>query len=399
MQKLKRLLFLQNFTANCIVIFPLYSIMFADRGHLSIPQINILFAIWVATALIAEIPTGIIADRYSRKTLLVVAQLLKGLAYFCWLVSPHFVGFAVGFVLSGVGYALESGALQAFIYDELSAKNAQKQYAKILTLTTTAAYLGMFVAYGVVTMLISHKINYALLLIVSFGMNLVAAGIMAAIPHVKQTHEETPKKHLQLLAEAGRFVIARPLVWRIVLWLGVIMGLRSWFEEYMPLHYRTASVPTRWIPVALMCGLALYISTNWIAHRLTATRAFMRTMLYIASCLLLMATAFVHGVALVVLGSVLCMMIWRWLQIIFDVDLQDNVPGHIRATTSSIAAFLSEIIGIGVPLIFAALSKYYGGAHGVSYLALGALIVWPALLGLSYMFVRTRPNNRTQTSV
>ena len=92
--------------------------MFAEKG-LSDGQISALFLIWSAVGIIAEVPTGAIADRFSRRGALAAGSVPAGLGYALWILLPGFPGYAAGFVLWGLGGALASGSLEALLYDGL----------------------------------------------------------------------------------------------------------------------------------------------------------------------------------------------------------------------------------------------------------------------------------------
>ena len=107
-------------------IYPLYALLFADSG-LSDAEISALFALWSAVGIITEVPSGALADRFGRRTALVVGALVQALGYASWVVFPEFLGF----VLWGLGGALASGAQEALLHDGLVAVGAAQHYARV----------------------------------------------------------------------------------------------------------------------------------------------------------------------------------------------------------------------------------------------------------------------------
>lgn len=105
--------------SDALPIYPLYALLFLDSG-LSIGQISLLFAIWSGVSVVAEVPTGALADRYSRRAALVAHGMLQAAGYALWILVPGFAGFAVGFVLWGLGGTLASGTFEALLYDSLA---------------------------------------------------------------------------------------------------------------------------------------------------------------------------------------------------------------------------------------------------------------------------------------
>ena len=61
--------------SELVPYYPLYALLFLDTG-LSEAQISVLFALWSITAFVAEVPTGALADRWSRRGSLMLAGFL-----------------------------------------------------------------------------------------------------------------------------------------------------------------------------------------------------------------------------------------------------------------------------------------------------------------------------------
>ena len=117
--------------ADAVPLYPLYALLFADSG-LSGAQISALFAIWSAVGLVAEVPSGALADRFGRRAALVAAGVLQAVGYALWIGAARtFAGFAAGFVLWGLGGSLVSGAREALLYDGLAAVGAEACYARV----------------------------------------------------------------------------------------------------------------------------------------------------------------------------------------------------------------------------------------------------------------------------
>src|ERR1700704_1014845 len=76
-------LYAYSFIEDFVLLYPVYALLFSDTG-LSVWQISSLFAIWSATSLILEVPSGAWADAVSRKLLLVTGPLLTAVGFALW---------------------------------------------------------------------------------------------------------------------------------------------------------------------------------------------------------------------------------------------------------------------------------------------------------------------------
>ncbi len=89
-----------------------------ERG-LTLFQVNSISAIIIGTIFLAEVPTGLIADRIGRKWSIVLAMALQVIGEVLYLFSRDYWAFAGIAVIAGVGFAFSSGAVEALIYDTL----------------------------------------------------------------------------------------------------------------------------------------------------------------------------------------------------------------------------------------------------------------------------------------
>ena len=62
--------------SELVPLYPLYALLFLDTG-LSATDVSLLFAAWSLTAVLTEVPAGALADRWSRRGVLVVAGVLE----------------------------------------------------------------------------------------------------------------------------------------------------------------------------------------------------------------------------------------------------------------------------------------------------------------------------------
>jgi MFS family permease len=78
-----------------------------------------------------EIPTGVVADRFGRRTSRILSRAVACSATLMMLASRDFPGFAFAFVLTALGYNLESGAGDALVYDSLVDLGREGEYMKV----------------------------------------------------------------------------------------------------------------------------------------------------------------------------------------------------------------------------------------------------------------------------
>ena len=96
------------------------------------------------TIFIFEVPTGIVADTISRKISIIIGVFLIGIGFLVQAFFPLFFMILLAQVLWGIGYTFTSGALQAWITDEIGEEKAATAFLR----ATQLQQVGGLVAIG-----------------------------------------------------------------------------------------------------------------------------------------------------------------------------------------------------------------------------------------------------------
>ncbi len=122
---------------NVRFYYPVFTILFLDYG-LSIEQFALLNTVWAFTIVLAEVPSGALADLIGRKRLLVTTSLLMIAEMLLLSFVPLgnsslvFYAFLLNRILSGLAEALASGADEAMAYDTLVVSGNPDDWPKVL---------------------------------------------------------------------------------------------------------------------------------------------------------------------------------------------------------------------------------------------------------------------------
>lgn len=105
--------FLGSFAGTTAVVY------YLDSGHLNPLELVTLGTAVELAYLVAQLPTGILADLVSRRLCVVLGWILLGIGFAEQGLSPAFPNLVVAQVVLGVGAALQTGAQEAWIAGEL----------------------------------------------------------------------------------------------------------------------------------------------------------------------------------------------------------------------------------------------------------------------------------------
>ena len=82
-------------------------------------QLILVGTVLELTVLLADVPTGVLADVYSRRLSMIVGYVLVGIGYMLEGSLPIFASILLAQVVWGFGFTFVSGAFQAWLSDEL----------------------------------------------------------------------------------------------------------------------------------------------------------------------------------------------------------------------------------------------------------------------------------------
>ncbi|HKJ04547.1 MAG TPA: MFS transporter [Geopsychrobacteraceae bacterium] len=132
-----RLFILFRVLFNARFYYPVFSILFLDFG-LTLAQFAVLNAVWAATIVLCEVPSGALADTIGRRNLLVFAGLMMVIEITLWAFVPRdnlqllFWVFVLNRILSGMAEAAASGADEALAYDSLKQEGKIEDWGHVL---------------------------------------------------------------------------------------------------------------------------------------------------------------------------------------------------------------------------------------------------------------------------
>ena len=129
-------------------LLPIVLLFFLERG-ISITGFMLLMASLNLSSVAAELPTGLFADRFSRKWSIFVGALLGCGGVLVLIFAVDYSVMLVGFMAVGIGAAFASGADIALFYDSIKGAGwegrSQPLLARALAIENVGMVSGMFV--------------------------------------------------------------------------------------------------------------------------------------------------------------------------------------------------------------------------------------------------------------
>jgi MFS family permease len=225
---------------NSRFYYPVLAVLFLDLG-LSATQYTLLNFAWAVAILLTDVPAGVLADRFGRKPLVVVAAVCMVGEMTLLILAPRnggvtlFLFCLANRVLSGVAEGMASGADEALVFDSLAERNRSDEWPLVLDQVMRWQSAGMVIA-----MLVGGAAYDPVF------MNRLA-GIVGLAPHLEQS-------------TTLRFPICLNLL-TALLALTVVLG----FQEPIPKKSHSAPVAPGQPETTLSAWNLLLSAGKWIA--------------------------------------------------------------------------------------------------------------------------------------
>ncbi|WP_199536804.1 MFS transporter [Spongiactinospora gelatinilytica] len=346
-----RRLYAYAFLDDFILLYPVYALLFAKTG-LSAAQISTLFVIWSVASFAFEVPSGLLADLFSRRLLLVISPIVTGAGYALWTFLPGYPSFAAGFVLWGAGTALTSGAWEALVYEELARIGRADSYARVIGRARAMGSTAILAASALAAPVLAWG-GHPALGAASIAVCLLGAVAGMALPETRAS----PGQDAGAAGSAGEQGGARALLrdalaavrqapaLRLTLLLASLLTGVTAIDEYLPMLAAGTGVALAAVPLLVLVTDVGAVAGGWLAGR--GTRWLTPVLALAAVCLAVGAATGPAGFALVgvAFGG------FRWAMAAADARLQEQVGDRYRATITSAAGFGSEVVAV---LLFAA---------------------------------------------
>ncbi|MDA1316867.1 MAG: MFS transporter [bacterium] len=389
MRRLISKLILFQFTNELILLYPVYILLFQKHG-LDPFSISIILAIWAGSKLILEVPSGILADRFSRRNLILIGRVFKVCAFITWLFAGSgflfgpFWYFAIGFILWGISGALFSGTFLAFVYDELKAYGHESDYEKVqgwmitasVSGVATALFVGGFVA----------EISYGYVFAVSIISTCVAFGIMLTIKSVQKVKSTEEKNYLKFLMIVLHAAKKNSYLTKIIVLLVLVTGIYASAEEFYPFLFGDLGFREGMIGLLYSINFVFILLGSLAVGYMSSRKGNWESILALFAGI---------GFVLLALGKVTLLLpgifIAALLITIFEIRLtnkiQSQIESHERATILSISSFLVEGFGLIMFLIYGFITNTYGSFQLLMVVGLGIIVF--SILGMM-MFWRKK---------
>lgn len=208
------------------MMFTVTSLYEATVAGLTPVQLILVGTTLEISAFVFEVPTGIVADVYSRRLSIIIGYLLMGVGFLVEGFFPAFLPILIAQVIWGLGYTFTSGATQAWISDEIGEDDANKLFIRATQIGLFSSLIGMGLAILVGANSVAMPLRVG-----SIGVLLIGITLAIIMPetgfHPTPREDRTTWGHMWHTFKQGVDTVrAKPRLMNIV-FIGLFYGIYS----------------------------------------------------------------------------------------------------------------------------------------------------------------------------
>src|SRR5919106_1816280 len=359
-------------------LFPLYVASFLQGLALWVPieklfmttigfdaaSIGLMAAVYAIVVPVLEVPSGILADRWSRRGVLMLACLAAIASVVIGGLSQSVPVYMVAAAFLGVYFALQSGTLESIVYDtvleETGDSEAFERTIGRVRVVESAALVASALAGGAIAQVAPLQITYFL----TAPLLGLSALMLFRFREPRLHKSDDPEPLRRQIATTYRTILAGGHL-RLVVALTIVGSLlMQGMLEFGPLWLVALLVPpflygphwaglTGALGVGGVVGARAWFTRRWAVWILSAA---------VVACGVVLA---VSQHALLVVGvQVLLTLVVVAVSIPVTRSLHDAVPSTIRAGVASGVGTLTWLAFVPFALVFGAVSEAAGLERG-----------------------------------
>ena len=317
-------------------------ILFFIQNGLSLLQIGLLESIFHGTSLLCEIPSGMLADRFSYKTNLYLARLSSiGSSILILFGQGNFWIYAIAMMVNAWSYNFDSGTSTAFLFDSAVEAGQKDRYLQISSFLSGVAEVTRTLGTVVAGFFIHGALAWTYY--IAIGLSLLSILLIFLMKEPESKSDErnhlTLKRILEVVKQEWQ---DKPVLIYWMLTYQLVGTIMCMFYFY---YQQKISDLTSWqVSLIMLIGsgfnlLAVYLASQ-IGKKWNSNQVFPILVALTGLALLLVGVKTPFAYLSVYL---LTNALYAVYQPIYYNDLQAYLPSSVRATMLSINSMMFSL--------------------------------------------------------
>jgi predicted MFS family arabinose efflux permease len=334
--------------------------LFMTQIGFNAASVGILAAAYAAVVPLLEVPSGILADRGSRRWVMVYATVALMASSLLGGLSTNVIMYVLAAMILGVYFAMNSGTIDSIVYDvvleETGSNDLYETWIGRVRMVESAAFVTSALAGGVLANWTSARLTY--FASVPFVALAVVAFLRFDEPRLHRSGDPVAlRRHI---AVTFRTMTRQPEVRRVMLLAALAALVSQAIFEFGPLWLVALHAPAvlfgpYWAALVSTLGLGGYLTSKLhLDHRTTLI------VLAAAGPSAAVTLVLSRSLAAVIVAQAALALLLAIIGTHAGRLLHDLVPSTIRTAVSSGAGTLSWVLFLPFSLVFGRLAREHG---------------------------------------
>lgn len=347
-------------------------------------SVGVMAAAYAAVVPLLEVPSGILADRWSRNWVMVCASIALAASSLLGGLSTTVTTYVLAAMILGVYFAMNSGTVDSVVYDvvmeETGSSALYETWIGRVRMVESGAFVVSALVGGVLAEWTSARFTYFA------SVPFVALAVLAFLRFDEpRLHRSTEPVSLRShIALTFRTMTRQREVVRVMLLAALVALVSQMVFEFGPLWLVALAAPAvlygpYWAALVSTLGLGGYLVSKLRLERRTTV-----VMLALLGPVVTATIALSRSLAAVVVAQVALALLLAVIGIHAGRLLHDSVPSTVRAGVASGVGTLSWVLFVPISVVFGWLARAQGVHRSGWILTATALIVGVLLVVSSF---------------
>lgn len=311
--------------------------------------IGVNVAVFSIVILLLEFPSGVLADKWSRKGTMILSSIALTISSIIGAFSTTILSYLLMSVFWGVFVALQSGTLEAIVYDSLIEQNGssdryEKEYSKLIILSSLAMILGAGIG-GAIGEYIGLRDAYLYSIPISIlSIFFIGNFKQPKIKKTKPSNDESYLKTVYLIITKNKKLL---FLMTSLVFLSIAYAI---IAEMRQLWLSALSIPIIYFGITSIISSSAYGFGSYISQFLRSSKVLA---ICLSSTLLSISIIiFAKNAVTVVIAHFFTMTFLYGSSIVLMHSLLNNVPASIRASSASAVNMIRQLLLIPLVILF-----------------------------------------------
>lgn len=347
-------------------------LLFLSQHGMSFGQIGILESLFHLTSLLSEVPSGVLADRFTYRTNLYLGRLMSILSCLFMLFGQgNFWIYAFGMVLNAWAYNFDSGTSTAMLFESAKEAGLENKFLKFSSFVSAVAEATRTLGAVVAGFFVHGLLDMTYVIQIFFSLIVIILIVMMKEPTFKKEREEPASLSRILKTVVQEFKVNRHLFyWLITSQVFCVMMCMFYFYYQNELEI----LPSWQISLLMLISSVINIGAVWLASKIGQ-----RFKAVALLPILVGLTGMLYVLAITKLPLIYMIIylvadgLYAFFLPIFNNDLQVMIPSDVRATMLSVTAMFFSLFMIVIFPMTGFLIDWLG--FSLTFLLLGIVLM------------------------